>query len=65
VELLLGWPESGGVWVLKVNQSDAARKGVGRIKNAFTIEEHCSVIEQLGGKFHSNPKDCSDTKDMI
>jgi hypothetical protein len=64
-ELLLGWPEPGGVWVLKVNQSDAARKGVGRIKNAFTMEERCSAIEQLGGRFYSDPKDCPDTKDMI
>jgi hypothetical protein len=64
-ELLLGWSESGGVWVPKVNESAAMAKGVGRIGNAFTMEERCSVIEKLGGKFYSDPKDCEDTKDMV
>ena len=64
-ELLLGWPESGGVWVLKVTQSDAVRDGVGRLKNAFTMQERCGVIEQLGGRFYGDPKDCPDTKDMV
>ncbi len=28
--------------------------------NAYTMDERCSIIEQLGGTFYANPKDCPD-----
>ncbi|KAF4339669.1 hypothetical protein FBEOM_6452 [Fusarium beomiforme] len=56
--LFVGWPADGGVWALSTNLSQSARKGLGRIGNAFTMEERCKIIEQLGGTFYADPKDC-------
>ncbi|KAL8720265.1 MAG: hypothetical protein Q9181_007938 [Wetmoreana brouardii] len=52
MELWLGWPESGGVWVLEIEEFEGARRGVGgRIRNAKDMEERCKVIEMMGGAF--------------
>jgi hypothetical protein len=58
--LFTGWPSQGGAWVLKTTWLDAADRGVGRIRNAFNMEERCRSIEQLGGTFYPDPKDCPD-----
>lgn len=58
--LIIGWPAGGGVWVFKTTYLDAIEKGVGRIKNAFNMEERCRAIEQLGGTFYADPKECPD-----
>lgn len=56
----VGYPASGGVWVLKMSIEEADKKGAGIIYNAFTMEERCMVIEKLGGVFYSNPMECPD-----
>ncbi|KAK4121289.1 hypothetical protein N657DRAFT_665577 [Parathielavia appendiculata] len=55
-----GWPVGGGVWVLSTDELIAAEKHAGMLFNAYTMEERCRVIEQLGGTFYANPKDCPD-----
>ncbi|KAL4908644.1 hypothetical protein BDW74DRAFT_175326 [Aspergillus multicolor] len=54
----VGWPETGGVWVLDTTVPEASEKGAALIKNAFTMEEYCRLIERLGGVFYANPRDC-------
>ncbi|KAF5681219.1 hypothetical protein FHETE_8 [Fusarium heterosporum] len=56
--LFVGWPAEGGVWAIKTDLSQSIRKGYGRIGNAFTMEERCKIIEELGGTFYADPKDC-------
>jgi len=56
--LYVGWPSSGGVWALSTNLTQSARKGLGRIDNAFTMEERCKMIEKLGGTFYPDPSHC-------
>ncbi|KAJ4011853.1 hypothetical protein NW752_004251 [Fusarium irregulare] len=56
--LYVGWPSSGGVWALSTNLTQSAQKGLGRIDNAFTMEERCKMIEKLGGTFYPNPSHC-------
>ncbi|KAM0196770.1 hypothetical protein ACHAPI_005651 [Fusarium lateritium] len=56
--LFSGWPADGGVWVINATLSQSRRKGLGRIGNAFTMEERCNIIQQLGGTFYADPKDC-------
>ncbi|KAH8803508.1 hypothetical protein F5884DRAFT_683208 [Xylogone sp. PMI_703] len=59
--LFVGWPSDGGVWVLKTTRRDALLvKGIGRIHNALNMTERCRVIEESGGTFYQNPKDCAD-----
>jgi hypothetical protein len=56
----VGYPITGGVWVLKMTMEEAAEKGVGIIYNAVNMEERCMVIEKLGGVFYPDPKECPD-----
>lgn len=55
-----GWPADGGVWILKMPRMDAYMKGMGRIRNAFSMEERCREIEKLGGIFYDDPAKCPD-----
>ncbi|KAL2017441.1 hypothetical protein VTK56DRAFT_2097 [Thermocarpiscus australiensis] len=54
----VGWPAGGGVWVLSTSKRIAAKKNAGILFNAYNMEERCKVIEQLGGTFYADPKDC-------
>ena len=54
----VGWPASGGVWVLKSTVGEAQNRGAGRIHNARNMEERCQIIEEDGGVFYADPKDC-------
>ncbi len=58
--LATGWPAGGGVWILSEDEEIAGRKHAGMLFNAYTMEERCNIIEQLGGTFYANPKDCPD-----
>jgi hypothetical protein len=53
-----GWPTGGGVWVLSLSKRTAAEKHAGMLFNAYNMEERCKIIEQLGGTFYADPKDC-------
>jgi hypothetical protein len=46
MEVIAGWPEGGGVWVFKTSD--------------VNMEERCKAIEQLGGVFFEDPRDCPD-----
>ena len=56
--LYIGWQQSGGVWALSLTRWESAKQGVGRIENAFTMEERCGLIKELGGAFYKDPVDC-------
>ena len=56
--LLVGWPKDGGVWVFKATEIEAFLKGSGRVANAYTMKERCKAIEQIGGSFYADPKQC-------
>ncbi|KAK1244015.1 hypothetical protein MKX08_002153 [Trichoderma sp. CBMAI-0020] len=56
--LYIGWPASGGVWALSTDFRDAAKEGYGVIYNSLTMEEQCEMIEEFGGTFYQDPKDC-------
>lgn len=57
-----GWPADGAVWALKMPYMESYMKGIGRIRNAFSMEERCRQIEKLGGVFYSDPAECPDLK---
>ncbi|KAM0446740.1 hypothetical protein ACHAPV_003792 [Trichoderma viride] len=60
MEVIAGWPAGGGVWVFKTSDTKARVRGAAIIHNAFNMEERCKAIEQLGGVFFEDPKDCPD-----
>lgn len=41
-----------------MSKRDALEKEAGVLFNAYNMEERCRVIEQLGGTFYADPKDC-------
>ncbi|KAH8786497.1 hypothetical protein BGZ57DRAFT_756567 [Hyaloscypha finlandica] len=51
--LTLGWPETGGVWVLRRQRSGHSL----RVRNAVSMEERCEVIEMSGGVFYKRPEE--------
>lgn len=55
-----GWPANGGVWALKMPYMDSEMMGMGRIRNAFSMEERCRQIKKLGGIFYNDPAECPD-----
>ncbi|KPM45863.1 hypothetical protein AK830_g607 [Neonectria ditissima] len=59
--LYVGWPAGGGVWAVRRSyRAGPLGKGLGRISNAVTMAERCAVIEQLGGVFYADPRECPD-----
>ncbi|KAL7943678.1 hypothetical protein V8C42DRAFT_328164 [Trichoderma barbatum] len=56
--LYVGWPASGGVWALNTTREDAVNNGYGVIYNSINMEEQCDMIEEFGGTFYQDPKDC-------
>ncbi|KAI9785863.1 MAG: hypothetical protein M1816_008190 [Peltula sp. TS41687] len=59
-ELVLGWPQEGGVWVLELESESKRPTDLGRIHMALNMEERCRVIKEYGGVFFADPKDCKD-----
>lgn len=59
----VGWPAGGGVWVLhNFRGSNQERSQIDF--NAYNMEERCKVIEQIGGIFYADPKDCRPCLDL-
>ena len=58
---LFGWPEAGGVWVLKLNGRElGAVGGMERLRNETNVdmETQSQLIEELGGRFYADPVEC-------
>ncbi len=56
--LTLGWPEVGGVWVLRRPSRWGEDRGWSlRIRNAVTMKERCEAIEMSGGVFYARPEE--------
>jgi hypothetical protein len=56
----IGWPASGGVWVLNVSVDEAQERGASMVHSAYTMEERCRAIEKVGGVFYADPTACLD-----
>lgn len=56
--LFVGWTVKGGAWALHTTKLASKENGLGSIGNALTMYERCKMIEQFGGVFYADPKDC-------
>jgi hypothetical protein len=68
LQFYVDWPVNGGVWAIQATSAQSNLKGLGRINNAFTMEERWQAIKDLGGTFCTEPKNCpyldlNDSKD--
>ena len=63
--LYLGWPKSGGVWILRLPNHNYFWYGFDRAKNAHTMEERCMALELSGATFFENPEECDYVKPLL
>jgi hypothetical protein len=64
VSLEVGFPTSGGVWVLDTGRGLDFPKSLG-LQNALTMDERCKVIESLGGGFCEDVERCADLARLL
>jgi hypothetical protein len=66
VNLILGFPKTGGVWVLDRSQGwDKLYPRSLGLLNALTMEERCNIIKDLGGKFCKSMQACPETAALL
>jgi hypothetical protein len=63
--LFLGWPEQGGVWVLRYDNPKMTRGDLGPVWNVFDIEERCKALEKYGAVLFSNPEESEHVKPLL
>ncbi len=66
VSLEVGFPASGGVWILDTSQGwdGLYPKSLG-LRNALTMDERCKVIKDLGGHFCDNIQGCPEMDALL
>jgi hypothetical protein len=57
--LNVGYPVTGGVWVLK-QSGEYEQHDFAKVIMAFTMDERCAVLEKMGATFYPNVDDCPD-----
>ena len=55
--LFLGWPEQGGVWVLRYDNRKMIGGDLGPVWNAISMEERCMALEKRGAVFFESPEE--------
>jgi hypothetical protein len=63
--LYLEWPESGGLWVLRLPNLNHFWYRIDRAKNAHSMEERCMALEMAGATFFESPEDCVYVKPLL
>ncbi|KAH9211335.1 hypothetical protein DL95DRAFT_392515 [Leptodontidium sp. 2 PMI_412] len=63
--LVLGWPEKGGVWVIREHNWGRLGSRGWTWTNAHTMEERCKALEMLGAVYYANPEDCEPVKALL
>lgn len=66
VSLEVGFPASGGVWMLDTSQGwdGLYPKNLG-LRSALTMDERCEVIKNLGGRFCENIQVCTEMAALL
>jgi hypothetical protein len=66
VSFEVGFPASGGVWVLDTSQGwDALYPKSLGLRNALTMDERCEVIKNLGGRFCKDIRVCPEMAALL
>ncbi|KAI1124881.1 hypothetical protein F5Y10DRAFT_248257 [Nemania abortiva] len=66
VSLEVGFPASGGVWMLDTSQGwDGLYPQSLGLRNALTMDERCEVIKDLGGRFCEDIQTCPEMAALL
>jgi hypothetical protein len=63
--LLLGWPSTGGVWVVRLENRTVPWEESNLTRLAPTMDERCEALKQNGATFDKDPKDCDYVKSLL
>jgi len=63
--LHLGWPEKGGVWVMRQVDRGDSWEGMWRMRNAYTMTERCKALEMAGAKFYERPEESEYVRPLL
>lgn len=58
--LFVGYPSTGGLWLLKVPNGEFGPDEFGRVVLAFTMDERCAALKHLGATFYPTVDACPD-----
>ena len=58
--LYVGYPSTGGVWVLKRYSMESEYEEQAKAIMAFTMDERCAVLKEFGAQFYASVEDCPD-----
>ena len=64
-ELHVGYPSTGGVWVLKVQSGEFEPDDFAKVIMAFTMNERCAALEEMGAVFYGDVNDCPDVAESL
>ena len=64
-DLYVGYPSGGGIWVLMQKNGESLPDDFGRVGMAFTMDERCAMMKEMGATFYEKVQDCPDiAKDL-
>ena len=58
--LHVGYPSSGGVFILKQLSGEWLLDGYAPVEMAFTMDERCNALAAVGAKFYSDVEECEE-----
>jgi hypothetical protein len=63
--LHLGWPETGGLWLMRQKNELDLWPWMWRMRNAYTMEERGTALEMAGATFYKNPDETEYVKPLF
>lgn len=72
IKIETGWPETGGVWVLKCpsrfreryDVSTEMERKLWKLKLVLNMDEKSQILKELGAEFYEDPDDCEDLRPL-
>lgn len=61
----IGYPSSGGVWLLKRKDLGEQEERLAMLRVCFTMDERCWVLKGLGAKFYRGIEECREIQTRI
>ena len=56
----MGYPSTGGVWVLKLLNGQDLPDEFAKVQMAFTMDERCDALQTVGATFYAAVSECED-----
>lgn len=56
----VGYPSTGGVWVFALRSGERLPENWAKVVMAFTMDERCAALEEMGATFYAVVGDCED-----